>query len=370
MKDVDSATFNIYAEEDDEDSSDEEDGVKSNVLYTYDVGMGFDSGAILLGILYRSPLNNKEWEWTIVEEKNLYANLIKNNLNLIYDDNVIALRPNDRNTKCKLTQSNEQYIIDSKISKLSIGIGWELSTNPGDEIDDDMSDKEAEKKQRLNAYEIDIDVDGSVMVFGKVESEENEHGEEEQTCQQIDIVNNNNGFYKTYVQYIKNENYGPLVDPDKAQQGKDDSDDSELGVGVDSLIEDDELFDIYQSKMNGDNDIGFLCVILNIFNDQNVQNQAKTNNIKSCYVRLMDADNNKKELCRYTLSNINRDKKTSALVLGYLSKLENGCWAMHTNNIPLKQNSKLEYQEYAKQIVLDQYSAQKHAVKESCCVIL
>ena len=71
--------------------------------------------------------------------------------------------------------------------------------------------------------------------------------------------------------------------------------------------------------------------------------------------------------------NINDDKKTVALVLGYINKLENGCWgswALNTNNVPLKGNSKLGYQEYAKQIVLGKYSQKNVANKNSCCVIL
>merc|ERR1712218_71066 len=163
---------------------------------------------------------------------------------------------------------------------------------------------------------------------------------------------------------------GKEEEQDDDEEDSEEEEDDELGVGVDNLIEDDELFDVYQTKMNGDNDIGYLCIILNIFNDQNIQNQAKTNNIKNCYVRLIDGDNNRKELCRFTLSNVNGDKKTSALVLGHLSKLDNGCWTMQTNNIPLKLNSRLEYQECAKQIVLGQYSQKNHAVKESCCIIL
>merc|ERR1712173_164627 len=125
----------------------EEDVARSNVLYSYRIDLGSDSGAVLLGILYRSPLNNKEWEWTIVEEKNFYSQLITNNLPLIYDDKVISNRPHDRKKKFELTAEDEkQYIIDSKISKLSIGIGWELTTSPMDECGDD---KDKMMKQKL-----------------------------------------------------------------------------------------------------------------------------------------------------------------------------------------------------------------------------
>ena len=176
----------------------------------------------------------------------------------------------------------------------------------------------------------------------------------------------------------------------KKKKKKDDGDsdeDSELGVlenkdeeeDDDDKEEDDdrtideENFDVYISKMNGDNnDIGSLCILINIFNDNNMQNKNKTNNIRDCYVRLLNGDNNnnKKELCRYVLKDINKDKKTVALVLGYINKLENGCWALITNNVPLKGNSKLDYEQYAKEIVLGKYSQKNIANKDSCCVIL
>lgn len=230
------------------------------------------------------------------------------------------------------------------------------------------------------------------MVFSKVEVEENEKGVEEENCEEIDIVNNNNGFYKTYVQYMKTEDYGQQrMDQQKKKKGgnkkKDDvggdnnnnnnsDEDSELGVldnkeDDDDMVYDEEVFDIHIGKMNGDNnDIGSLCVLINIFNDNNTQNKGKTNNITNCYIRLLDTNNDRKELCRYTVNNINDDKKTVALVLGYINKLENGCWALNTNNVPLKGNSKLEYQDYAKQIVLGKYSQKNVANKNSCCVIL
>ena len=52
-------------------------------------------------------------------------------------------------------------------------------------------------------------------------------------------------------------------------------------------------------KMRCDNDIGSVCVLLNILNDNNVKNQSKTDNINDCYVRLCesDKDGNAKELC-------------------------------------------------------------------------
>ncbi len=77
----------------------------------------------------------------IVEEKNLYSNLIKNNLRLIYDDKVIEQRPNDKNSKYSLTKSNEKYIIDSNINKLQIGIGWGLTTN--------VNNEENEERQKI-----------------------------------------------------------------------------------------------------------------------------------------------------------------------------------------------------------------------------
>ena len=196
LKDVDKATFNIYAQSDDEDEDDssdeEEQGPKRKILYSYDVGMGFDSSSILLGVLYRATGSSKEWLWTIVEEKNLWNNLILNNLHLIYDEKVIADRPNDRHKKCELKQSGERYVVDQNIEKLSIGLGWDLSGDlPDDEEvavkdDDDADDaqedavkmveQQNQKKEKVGAFELDIDVDGSIIVFGKVETEENEKG--------------------------------------------------------------------------------------------------------------------------------------------------------------------------------------------------
>jgi len=352
LKDVDKAIFNIYNDDDDDDAA-------SDILYSYDVGMGFDSGAILLGILYRASSNKERgWEWTIVEEKNLYSNLIKNNLKLIYDEKILNERPNDRNIKYELTKCNERYIIDPNISKLTIGLGFDHRAI-NDESDDDI------KADKFD-IDFDVDVDGSILVFSKIEMEENEKGVEEETCQQIDIVNNNNGFYKTYVQYVKDENYAAPISPKKNKKdNNEDSDDSELLA--DNSIEDDESFDIYISKMNSDNDIGSLCVLLNIFNDNNQQNKDKTNNLSRVCLKLYDE--NKKELCCYFLESVNKDNKTCALVLCYLSKLTNGCWTMITNDIALKNNSKLDYQQYAKLVVLGKYT-QNCANKDSCCAIL
>ena len=164
-------------------------------------------------------------------------------------------------------------------------------------------------------------------------------GIEEDTCDEIDIVNNNNGFYKTYVQYLKS--------------GK----------------SDDEVFEVYLSKMNADNnEIGALCILLNIFNDNNLQNKGKTNNITNCYLRLMSDE---EELCRFKVEDINSDKKTTALVLGVFKRLDNGCWCLWCNDVPLKKGSKLDsYEEYAKKVVLGTYSNSANAPKGSCCVIL
>eukprot|EP01084_Bolivina_argentea_P208469 355410_1 len=343
LKHIDKAIFNIYPENgNDKDKNDRDDK-----LYTYEIGMGFDVGAILLGILYRNASDNKQWNWTIVEEKNLYALLIKNNLALIYDDKIIEQRPNDKNTKFELTKCNEKYIIDSNINKLQIGIGWDLSTNVGN---DDNEDNDRQKIVDC----IDIDVDGSVIVYGKKIDNEND-------LEEIDMVNNNNNFYKTYVQYIKNENYGPNIN--------DNDDKEELGV-INDIDEDEEIFDIYLNKINSDNDVNSMCILLNIFNDNNIKNKDKTNNVTNCYVRLIDFGNDKKEICRYKLTNINSDRKTCALVLGYMRKLDNGCWSLNTNDLPLKTNSSLDYQEYAKQIVLGKYSSKNGLNKDACCIIL
>ena len=137
--------------------------------------MGFDVGAMLLGILYRDNKSN-EWLWTVVEEKNIYNNLIINNLNLIYDTKTIIQRPNDKNIKYELKNNGEQYIIDQNIEKLSVGLGWDLSS-PYDSDDDDQNERlNSKKKQKVGGFDIDIDVDGSIMVFSKIEVEENEKG--------------------------------------------------------------------------------------------------------------------------------------------------------------------------------------------------
>lgn len=192
MKDVDKATFNIYSRNDDDSSSEEDeqddaspkDKENKNTLYSYDVGMGYDCGAILLGVLYRAS-NKDEWLWTIIEEKNLYSNLIINNLNLIYDDKIISQRPNDKNIKYELKNCGEQYIIDPTIDKLTIGLGWDLCSPFDDNdksaanVDNDDADKpikQQDKKQKISGFDIDIDVDGSIMVFSKIEKEENEKG--------------------------------------------------------------------------------------------------------------------------------------------------------------------------------------------------
>ena len=122
LKDVDKAMFTIYGEDDDDESSESEEqrdavaveqpvGGSKAVLYSCDVGMGFDCGAILLGVLYRTPGAPQEWTWTVVEEKNAFDQLIANNLCLFYDELVIAQRPNDCNVKSQLTKCGERYIM-------------------------------------------------------------------------------------------------------------------------------------------------------------------------------------------------------------------------------------------------------------------
>eukprot|EP00484_Ammonia_sp_Unknown_P026487 CAMPEP_0197030284 /NCGR_PEP_ID=MMETSP1384-20130603/9547_1 /TAXON_ID=29189 /ORGANISM="Ammonia sp." /LENGTH=619 /DNA_ID=CAMNT_0042459599 /DNA_START=29 /DNA_END=1888 /DNA_ORIENTATION=- len=427
LQDVDKATFNIYSRSNEDDSSEEEeeeeDGreqdernelhvqqrerEKKNVLYSYDIGLGYDCGAMLLGILYRSSSNKEEWQWTVVEEKNLYSQLIVNNLRLIYDEKIVQQRPHDRNTRMVLSEGGERYIMDANIEKIQVGLGWQFTSPFEDEEEEAAAaveqekmiepDKKEKRKQQQKlgggGDEIDIDVDGSIMVFSKVEQEENEKGVLEETCEHLDTVNNNNGFYKTYVVYINTENYEQELKQQKeANQKKkkkkkkrnddeDDDDDEEEELeeeeeqlqqqerrNEEELIVDDELFDVYISKMNGDNnDIGSLCILLNIFNDNNLQNKSKTNNIESCYLRLIDVDNDRKELCRFTVNEVNADKKTSALVLSHLSKLENGCWCLATNDAPLKNNSKLDYPEYAKQVVMRRYSQKNVANRDACC---
>lgn len=122
LKDVDKAMFTIYGDDDDEDDSSAEsngngadDAVPNaqhkETLYSCDIGMGFDCGAILLGVLYRAPDDPKEWIWTVVEEKNVYSSLILNNLHLFYDEKVIANRPHPKDVKSVLTKCGERYII-------------------------------------------------------------------------------------------------------------------------------------------------------------------------------------------------------------------------------------------------------------------
>eukprot|EP01084_Bolivina_argentea_P186075 320789_1 len=342
LKDVDKALFTIY----DEDSTS---------LYSYDIDMGFDCGAILLGILYRASSMQNQFKWTIVEEKNLYANLIKNNLNLVYDDDVLLERPNDVNVTHELSTRNERYIIDPNLERVSIGIGWDFGSG--------------------SSFDIDIDIDASVMVFGAMEKEEDDKGAIEEDCQELDIVNNNNNFYKTYVQYININHDNAPIEKDEKKKLMHDNDAVDADANLDddnknkSAKEDDEQFDVYIAKMNGDNDVGSLCVLLNIFNDNNLQNKNKTNNISDCYVRLFNPDSGR-ELCRYKICQINPDKKTCALVLCYFRKLRNGCWYICTNDIPFKSNANLTYQQYAKQICLGKYSEKNKVVKESCCVVL
>ena len=86
---------------------------------------------------------------------------------------------------------------DQSIESLIIGIGWELS---GDGPEDDEvealkkgnkggrpeeedavkmvedQNKNRAKKGKADAFELDIDVDGSVLVFGRAEVAENEDG--------------------------------------------------------------------------------------------------------------------------------------------------------------------------------------------------
>jgi len=302
------------------------------------------------------------------EEKNEFERLIINNLNLIYDEKVIGQRPNDLSVSCQLTHCGERYILDQSVESLTIGLGWELS---GDLAEDDevkslkkgnkVADRPDEedavkmvedqnkrakngKKKGKEVFELDIDVDGSVLVFGRPEMVENEQGDDEPDCDLLDIVNNNNGFYKTYVEYHANH-----------RQDDDDNDEERFGVDL--------------SKLNADNnEIGALCVLLNIFIDNNLQNKDNTNNITHCYVRLLDAKQDDKELCRFGLKDVNEDKKTTALALCHLSKLDNGCWAMQTNDVPLKKYSKIvSYEEYAKQIVLDTYDDDGVAPRGKCC---
>ena len=150
-------------------------------------------------------------------------------------------------------------------------------------------------------------------------------GDEEATCDLIDIVNNNNHIFKSYVQY----------NPDRHERDDDDEDEDESTV-------DEEAFGVDLGKMNADNnEIGSLCVLLNIFNDNNLQNKGNTNNITRCYVRLLDGKRNDHELCRFRMEDINDDRKTTALVLCHLRRLDNGCWAMVTNDVPLKKYSKI-----------------------------
>jgi len=352
---------------------------------------------VLLGILYRSPAagNDQEWVWTAVEEKNLFAQLILNNLRLIYPEDVIRRRPNDRGVRTALTSGGSLYIIDANVERLQIAIGWDFVSDGGgdgdDEVDDDdqvaMVKKKKKKKKAVHhdgdddGDEIDIDVDASVVVFSRVEHEENDKGVEEETCEQLDVVNLNNNFYKTYVKYLARANaveqFQPLIAVQKEKKEEDiagaahggdkddEEEDDELG---DVELRDEAVFEVDIAKMNGDNnEIGSLCVTVNIYNDNNMQNKGKTNNVRNCYLRLIDVKNDRFELCRFSVRNINADKKTNALALGCLQKLENNCWALTTNDVAFKNQAKMDWLQYAKQVVLTQYSEQNGVPKNSCC---
>eukprot|EP01084_Bolivina_argentea_P284327 487256_1 len=115
LKEVDKAMFNIYENEN-----------NNNILYSNGIDIKCDSSAILLGVLVRNSKNKNQFNWTAIEDKNLendsnISNLIRNNLEIIYDKKTIKQRPNDKNIEYKL-KANDGYIIDKRIPKLQIGI--------------------------------------------------------------------------------------------------------------------------------------------------------------------------------------------------------------------------------------------------------
>lgn len=84
------------------------------------------------------------------------------------------------------------------VETLGIGLGWDLSGdfpeneeaealkkgNKGDRVDEedavkmveDQNKKNRAKKDKADAFELDIDIDGSVLVFGRREIADNEQG--------------------------------------------------------------------------------------------------------------------------------------------------------------------------------------------------
>eukprot|EP01084_Bolivina_argentea_P298225 513896_1 len=247
----------------------------SKILYSYGVGMAFNSTALLLGVLsVNDPYaQNKNWSFKMIEAKGTGHNFVESkyvlveNLNIIYDEGILMERPADRHQKYELTKG-DTYVIDPELRTVFVGLGWD-------------SDRER------------IDVDASVLIFNIL------YNRSGKNFLKQDIVSFAHKKYKNSVIHGGDNRTGSV------------------GSG------DDEVIEIDLDRLNADDEADILCVVINIFTSG-----YSFNNIRNCFARLFDDRN--KELCRF---NLTESYNTEAMIMCHFEKRKNGCWGMITDGV-------------------------------------
>eukprot|EP01083_Nonionella_stella_P000240 742_1 len=264
FKDVETARFTLY------DGNDH-----SQTLYSYGIGMAFNSTALLIGVLsVDDPYSeHKQWSFKMIEARGNGRNFVESkailvdNLGLLYDEGILMERPRDRNQKYEL-EKGDLYVIDPAIVSLSVGLGWDPDAGG-------------------------IDVDASVIVFNK-----------------IGDLSSSNTFSMTEIVYFGMKDYVGAV-----RHGGDNL----TGDGAG----DDEVIAINLDKLNANEAADVLCLVINIYSGE-----SSFRNIRNCFARLVDEKN--KELCRF---NLTETCNTQAMIMCHVEKRSNGCWAMCPDGI-------------------------------------
>jgi len=233
--DVETARFSLYNGND-----------HSQILYSYGIGMACNSTALLLGTLYVNDpyADDKKWTFKMIEARGTGKNFVESKylmvekLNILYDEGILMERPRDRNQKYDLAKG-DIYVIDPEIDQVTVGLGWDASSNGRS-----------------------IDVDASVIIFNEID--------DTRTFEKTDIV------------YYGNLNYADaVVHSGDNLTGKGEGDDETIRINLEKLEE------------NKEADV--LCVVINIFSGQ-----SSFKSVKNCFARLVD--DRKKELCRFNLT--------------------------------------------------------------------
>lgn len=261
FSDVESARFTLYDATNDNKS-----------IYSYGIGMAFNSSAMLIGVLSADDAyaEHKRWTFQIVEKKGAGHNFVESkpllleSLGLVYEEGILMERPSDRNQMYNL-EKGDSYVIDPEIKKVTVGLGWdEARSAKGDSID----------------------VDASVIVFEAKQRE----------------------FKTTTIVNYNQLKFGDAV----VHHG-----DNLTGAGKG----DDERIDMDLAVLDVVDKTDVLAVVINIY-----AGATSFADIRNCFARLVDEEDS--ELCRFTLS---EEYDSQAMVMCHVEKKTNGCWAMVTH---------------------------------------